>query len=234
MRSVVFILFSIFVCLTACAGDFETVVSVLKKQPYSRGASIVEFHGERGSPLPAEWRVLLNDPSARGGVREVTVAGQQITSERTPLRGQVGVADLLAINPSQITQDSDAVFRIAQRESERNEVGFHWIEYTLRTDLDSNAPVWTLKLYDHMGAAVGSFAVSAQSGEIVRSFSADPSAGVATEPPVRDSLEGGVIGSVGRSVKKTGMQAKDETLRFFGTIQEELTGERTIGPKEEE
>ena len=42
-----------------------------------------------GDPQPETWRILLDDPKAGGGVREVEVSNGKIISERTPLRSAV-------------------------------------------------------------------------------------------------------------------------------------------------
>src|SRR5512144_2779775 len=50
-------------------------------------AELVEVTGERGEPQPQEWKVILRDPAARGGIREVIASGDVVVSQRTPLRG---------------------------------------------------------------------------------------------------------------------------------------------------
>ena len=40
--------------------------------------------GKMGRPQPVDWRVTLDDPTARGGVRELDIVSGQISSERTP------------------------------------------------------------------------------------------------------------------------------------------------------
>jgi hypothetical protein len=61
-----------------------------------------------------------------------------------------------------------------------------------------------------------------------------------TEPPEQVSESstgrsvGGFIGRVGGTVGNVGNAVKDTTLRTVGTVQEFLTGERTIGPKDED
>jgi hypothetical protein len=61
------------------AGSALTAMQTISVHPVAQSAAFVELRGERGDPVPAEWIVLLADPSARGGVRELTVANGQIT-----------------------------------------------------------------------------------------------------------------------------------------------------------
>src|ERR1700736_1787382 len=54
---------------------------------------IISVTGVDGNPQPETWKILLEDPRASGGVREVEVAGGRIASERTPVRSVVGSAE---------------------------------------------------------------------------------------------------------------------------------------------
>jgi hypothetical protein len=152
------------------AGPALGVFSAIATQHYGATAQVLEIRGERGAPQPTEWVARLSDPGARGGVREITLEGGKITSERTPLYLSSEVAGLLPIARSKVTVDSDEVFRIANREAVKNEVGFHWIEYVLRTDPSDGAPVWNVRLFDNMGALMGTLKISAQGGTVLRGF----------------------------------------------------------------
>jgi hypothetical protein len=193
---------------------------------------VVEIRGERGEPQPREWTFLLSDPKARGGVREVTVAEGRITSERTPLRGLAVMTGLVPLDTKILAFDSDKVFRTVQAEAAKSEIGFHWIDYTLLTDPQSNAPVWNVKLYDYMGASVGTIRISASGGSVVSPLRPSPVAGA--EPAPSESELGGIVGNVTKTVRRVVTSTKDSTLHFIGTVQEELVGERTIGPKEKD
>ena len=217
----------------APVGPVLSGLKTIQSQPYSASAKIVEIRGERGDPRPKEWLFLLNDSTARGGVREVTVADGKITSERTPLRGMADVAGLAPLDTRMVTADADEVFRAVHKEATKSELGFDWIDYTLRTDANSNSPVWTVKLYDHMGAPVGTARISAKGGTVVSPLLPDPDAKARAEAtPV--SKDAGIIGKVGNAAGRAAKDTKDSTLHFIGTLQEELVGERTIGPKDDQ
>ncbi|MEI6279259.1 MAG: hypothetical protein WCQ16_07755 [Verrucomicrobiae bacterium] len=227
--------FLFFFAATAVAspgGAAFSGLEAVKVQSYGKSAQVMEIRGERGEPQPQEWTLLLSDTKARGGVREVTVADGKITSERTPLRGMTDIAGLTPLDTNRLAFDSDKVFRVVQAAAKKNEIGFHWIAYTLRTDAPSNAPVWNVKLFDHMGASVGTIRISAADGSIVNRLQASPAARV--EPTPAEHALGGILGDVSKAVGTAVKGTKDSTLRLIGTIQEELVGERTIGPKEEE
>lgn len=216
------------------AGPAFSGIDAVKAQPYGKSAQVVEIHGERGEPQPREWTLLLSDPKARGGVREVTVAGGKITAERAPLRGTTDIVGLAPLETKLLAFDSDRVFSTVQSEANQSGVGFHWIDYTLRTDPQSNAPVWNVKLYDHMGASVGSIRISASGGSVVSPLQTDPDLRARAESTSKESRKGGLANDVGTAANRAAKSTKDSTLRFIGSLQEAITGERTIGPKEEE
>ena len=217
----------------AGAGPVLSGLKAIESQSYAATAKVVEIRGERGDPQPREWVYLLSDSSARGGVREVVVVDGKIISERTPLRGMADVAGYAPLDTKALAVDADAVFRIVHKEATKTELGFDWIDYTLRTDRDSNAPVWTMKLYDRMGAPVGTTRISAKGGTVVSELQADPDARArAQATPV--SKGGGILGNVGKAAERAAKSTSDSTLHFLGTLQEEFVGERTIGPKEKE
>lgn len=197
-------------------------------------AQLVEITGERGDPRPQEWKLVYNDPGSRGGVKEVVASGDVVVSERTPLRGYPGVGTALPIALARFKIDSDGAFDIANRQAAQRRIGFNWIDYTLRANAVTGAPMWILRLYDNMGAQVGVMQISAENGSILMPLSA--SGAVREEENEEAESEvgrrvGGVIGTVGGTVERTANKVKDSTVRAVGTVQEVLTGERTIGPQ---
>lgn len=217
----------------ALAGPAFSAIETIRSQPYGESARAVELRGERGAPQPREWTILLADPKARGGAREVTFAGGQIVAERAPLRGLPDISGLAPLDTTKLTFDSDKAFRIALDEANKRQIGFHWLDYSLRNDPASAEPVWTVGLFDHMGASVGTIRVSASTGAITRPLRT--SARQESAPPSRPSRPlGGVVGTVVSSVERAAKTTANSTLRIVGTVQETLVGERTIGPKEDE
>jgi hypothetical protein len=201
-------------------------------------AALVEMTGDRGEPRPQEWKLIYSDPSARGGVREVLASGDVVVSERTPLRGYPGIASSRPVSLTRLKIDSDGAFDIANRQASARRIGFNWVDYTLRANDVTGAPMWILRLYDNMGAQVGVVQISAEDGSILMPLS-PTNAVVYEDDEDEDDSEvqqkiGGVIGTVGGTVERTALKVKDSTLRAVGTVQEVLTGERTIGPQGED
>src|SRR5437867_2269029 len=64
---------------------------------------VVELRGRSGSPDPAVWLVVLGEPRARGGIRELEVQRGKIIGERAPAARALGTA----MNFNQLNLDSD-------------------------------------------------------------------------------------------------------------------------------
>lgn len=216
--------------LAGNAGSAISAMQVVADQPVAHSAAFIELRGERGEPMPSEWAILLADPSARGGVREMTISNNQITSERTPLAGYSGVISRPALDRSKVAVDAASVFDTAQREAVRCQLGFHWLDYTLATNPQTFQPEWTVRLYDSSGSLAGTLRIAANNGEVLQAL--ESAEGVSLDKK-SDNRPGGIVGQVTDFTESTAKKVQDTTLRTLGNIQEFLVGERTIGPKEE-
>jgi hypothetical protein len=201
-------------------------------------ADLVEVTGERGEPQPQEWKVILRDPGARGGIREIIASGDVVVSQRTPLRGY---SDLISQSPIVLTRlnlDSDRAFDIANKQAIAKRVGFSWVDYTLRASAVGGSPMWILRLYNNMGSQVGVIQISAENGSVISPL--EPAPLPPTEPTEQFSdsqtgrTVGGFLGRVGGTLGGIANGVKNTTLRTVGSVQEFFTGERTIGPRDED
>jgi len=197
------------------------------------GVQLVEVRGTRGSPQPADWTFFFSDPSARGGVREFVVSGREVTSVRTPLRGFGGLASEPAIARAELNVDSDRAFQLANRAAVSQRISFHWVDYTLRME-EVRGPVWMLRLVDHMGVPVGSIKISATDGGIIAPLKAEGTNVSRIESPAPSKPVGGVIGDVRDFGVVLGRSVSNSVLHGVGSVEEFLTGERTIGPSNED
>lgn len=161
----------------------ETAYEALQVIKADRGDAIlnelVEARGDTGNPQPQSWTIAMIDPSARKGIREFVISGGAIRSERTPVRGYDGLNRLPPINFTRLNLDSDGAFAVAEKEAQRQKVGFNSVDYSLRTDVSSGSPTWVVRLFDYMGAPVGTLEVSAESGKLAKSLRLDPDGRVA-------------------------------------------------------
>lgn len=222
----------------ASANGVTAFTALKTAQRNSGSAQLVEVTGERGEPQPQQWTFLFKAPTARGGVLEIVVAGNEIVALRTPLRGYTGTTTQPELAPASLVFDSDSVFRLVNKEADLRKVGFHWLDYSLRSDSVTGAPVWTVNIYDAMGPRVGMMRISGRDGSIVTplqiedQYRVETKRRASTSPPVEAAER--VVDTVGTVTKDTANRVKNSTLRAVGTVQEIITGDRTIGPTDEE
>lgn len=211
------------------AGSAIEALQLVAAQPAAGNAAFIELRGQRGDPMPSEWTILLADPSARGGVREMAVASGRIVSERTPLAGYSGIASRPALDRSKVSVDAGSVFNVAHGEAVASRLGFHWIDYTLATNPATFQPEWTVRLYDSSGSLAGSLRIAAQGGAVLEPLV--PSEDAAAE---KNKKPGGLVGAIVDFTESTAKKVQNSTLRTVGNVQEFLVGERTVGPAEDE
>ena len=105
---------------------------------------VVEVRGHDGTPQPSVWKIILEDPRARGGVREVEVQRGKIVSERTPTSHGLGGS----MNFNQLNLDSEGAFTIADQEAQKANVIFSTVDYVLKSGTNGGPPLWDLELSD--------------------------------------------------------------------------------------
>ena len=178
--------------------------------------NVIEVKGRNGVPQPTVWTVLLNDPLARGGVREIEVSKGHIVSERTPIKAYTGQGEGSLLNFTLLNLDSDGAFTVAEGEARAAQIGFFGADYLLRCDDSGSAPIWVVQLLDPQQRSLGSVSIAADSGTVVaKTFGGKTTKG-------SWASGGGLKGrltrfsdSVGRSMRHVG-----------GNLEEFWTGER--------
>ena len=131
-------------CLLAVAARADGGTAYLALKAAQKGADssarLIEVTGERGEPQPQEWKVVLTDPTARGGIREIVASGDVVVSQRTPVKGYTGVGSDPSIALARLNVDSDRAFEIANKQAVARKIGFSWVDYTLRANAEGGAP----------------------------------------------------------------------------------------------
>src|SRR5258708_3386070 len=111
-------LFLAWALAASAAESVPTAYSALRIVGKQNGAEalnrVLEVRGRFGAPEPETWRVTLEDPAARGGVRELEVQRGQIVGEKTP----VGRAPGSPMNFNQLNLDSEGVFTVGNQEGQ--------------------------------------------------------------------------------------------------------------------
>ncbi|MCE9611977.1 MAG: hypothetical protein K8R23_17400 [Chthoniobacter sp.] len=171
----VFFTASLFVAAAAWAD--ETAYTALRVVGRSQGKDainhVLELRGRGGAPQPAVWKVTLDEPRARGGVRELDVQRGKVIAERTPAAARVSGSPM---NFNQLNLDSDGAFTVANQEAQKSSVPFDHVDYLLRSGTGGGAPVWQIELSDSKLGRAGSIDIAADTGTVLRSDLRPPSA----------------------------------------------------------
>jgi hypothetical protein len=146
-------------------------------------SQVTAIVGQSGRPQPVAWRITLDDPAARGGLREFDIVAGQISSERTPVRSPA--AGLPPIDLTKLNLDSDGAFRAAEAEASRNQVGFDSANYRLSVDRASGQPVWTVEMFDYEQRPVGTVRIAAGNGTLLSAGNWVPEGRVSHVPQKR-------------------------------------------------
>jgi hypothetical protein len=128
---------------------------------------IISVTGVDGNPQPETWKILLDDPQARGGVREVEVRHGRIDSERKPVRSIAGSSEGATINTARLNLDSSGAYAVASHTAERSNTPFATASYTLRTD-ERGDPIWIVTLRSKSSRPVGTIYIDANGGNVTR------------------------------------------------------------------
>lgn len=128
---------------------------------------VISVTGVDGDPQPETWKILLEDPRARGGVREIEVRHGKITSQRTRVGSVAGSSEGATIDTARLNLDSSGAYAVASHTAEKSNTPFATVSYTLRTG-DSGDPVWILTLQNKSSRAVGTIYIGANRGDVSR------------------------------------------------------------------
>jgi hypothetical protein len=150
---------------------------------------VISVSGAGGNPQPVAWRILIADPGATGGVREVTVENGRVTSQRTSGRAVAGSARAATIDPAKLNLDSSGAYEVASRTAESSHVPFALVSYTLRTD-ERGSPTWVVTLQNQNRRPVGTLYIGANKGTVTRTEGMF--AGAPMNAVVEDQREGNV------------------------------------------
>jgi hypothetical protein len=139
-----------------------TALRVVGKKDREALNRVLEVRGRNGTPQPEVWKITVEEPQARGGLREYEVQRGRIIAQRTPTSRSYGGV----MNFGQLNLDSDGAFTIVNQEAEEQGIVFSRMEYLLRAGTGGGAPVWQLDLFDGSRSS-GRMTVAADSGAIL-------------------------------------------------------------------
>jgi hypothetical protein len=191
---------------------------------FGRGAlnHVVSITGVEGNPQPEKWKIMLEDPSAPGRVREVEVADGRIASTRTPSRSIAGSTEGATINTARLNLDSSGAYAVASHTAEKSHTSFSTATYTLRTD-ERGEPVWIVTLTNKSSRPVGTIYIGASRGTVRRTEGMFAGASMEEVETDRDQGEGGIISTTKARIRGAFHRAQDEAREMFERVRHSFT-----------
>ena len=153
----------LFTASAMAADTAYTALRVVGKRDKDLLNRVVEMRGMGAAPQPESWRISVDDPRARGGVREYEVRSGKVVSERTP----IGRSNGAAMNFNQLNLDSEGVFTLINQETQKAGVLFERVDYLLKSGTGGGAPVWDVTLHEGR-SDVGRMTIAADSGTVLQ------------------------------------------------------------------
>jgi hypothetical protein len=183
---------------------------------------VISVTGTNGRPQPESWRILIDDPRARGGVREIEIRDGRIESQRTASRSVVGSTEGATIDTRRLNLDSSGAYAVASHTADKSHTLFATVSYTLRTN-ERGEPVWIVTLRNKSGRPVGTIYIGATRGDVARTeglFAGASMEDVETERDVeRDREEGrGIFDTAKSRISHAFYVAQEEARAMFERV----------------
>jgi hypothetical protein len=183
---------------------------------------VISVTGVEGNPQPETWKILLQDPRARGGVREIEISHGEISSERTPGRAVVGSTEGATIKTARLNLDSSGAYAVASHTADKSGTRFATVSYTLRTD-DRRDPVWIVTLHGTSGRPVGTIHINCNRGNVVRTeglFAGTNMNDIETERDIAqdEDEDEGPLRAVRARLRESFRRAQDEARDMFDRV----------------
>jgi len=191
---------------------------------FGRGAlnHVVSITGVDGNPQPEKWKIMLEDPSAPGRVREVEVADGRVASERAPSRSIAGSTEGATINTARLNLDSSGAYAVASHTAENSHAGFSTVSYALRTD-ERGEPLWIVTLTNKSSRPIGTIYIGASHGTVRRTEGMFAGASMEEVETDHDQTEGGIISTAEARIKGAFHRAQDEARGMFERVRRSFT-----------
>jgi hypothetical protein len=191
---------------------------------FGRGAlnHVVSITGVDGNPQPEKWKIMLEDPSAPGRVREVEVTDGRVASERAPSRSIAGSTEGATINTARLNLDSSGAYAVASHTAENSHAGFSTVSYTLRTD-ERGEPLWIVTLTNKSSRPIGTIYIGASHGTVRRTEGMFAGASMEEVETDHDQTEGGIISTAEARIKGAFHRAQDEARGMFERVRRSFT-----------
>ena len=148
------------------AKDAINIFTKAKGPAYA--SQIVQIYGNRGQHQPAVWTIIGREPGRPDVLTEYRFHGGRMISQSLIKEAYTLKLSGPNIPLANVQLDSDALFRLADREANAARLGFDSLDYELRCRELSTEPIWVVNLRDRESNNVGIVFVSAKTGVVVK------------------------------------------------------------------
>jgi hypothetical protein len=128
---------------------------------------VISLAGPDGAPQPERWKILIEDSSIRGELREIEVADGRILSAHAAARELTGSTEGATIDTRRLNLDSSGAFAVASHTADKSGTPFATATYRLRAD-ERGEPVWIVTLQNEARRPVGTIYIGANRGNVTR------------------------------------------------------------------
>jgi hypothetical protein len=202
------------------AQDHATAYEALRVVARQSGRNalhhIVSITGE-GDPQPKRWNIVLENPDAREGVREVEVRDGRIASEGAAHGSVVGSAKGATIDTTRLNLDSSGAYALASHTAQTSHTKFATVDYTLRTD-ERGEPVWIVTLVNKSSRPVGTIYIGATRGTVRRTEGMFAGATMEDVETEYDAEERGIVTGIEARIKRAFRRTQEEARGVFERV----------------
>jgi hypothetical protein len=182
---------------------------------------IVSVTGIEGDPQPDKWKVILENPGGRGGMRELQVTDERIASDRPGGRQAAGSTEGATIDTARLNLDSNGAYAVASHTAEKSHTQFATVSYILRSD-ERGEPVWIVTLLSKSSRPVGTIHIGATAGTVRRTegmFAGATMEDVENDYDYDEDLEeGGPFRGVRKQIKQAFRRTQEEARDMFDRV----------------
>lgn len=160
------------------AGDTKGALACLNSLPDKYRNGVLKLSADNANPDPTTWYVVAKAGGGDSGIRNITVASGEVTSD-TPALGlrQIFSSDK-PVNIAKVEIDSRDAFEIAQRYANANGKTIGSVSFVLNQKGSSAVPIWSVWCYGPSGNYFGEMQLLATDGSVISNdaFTRAPSA----------------------------------------------------------
>lgn len=180
-------LFAAGLCAAGASAEPMSAFQALKLLSAEQLKALSRVEGVDGTPTPERWYLIVHDPSAENGFKELVVNAGAIVAERglSQFVESVGPGEVIGASPLKI--DSDRLAKLLRDTAKASKRTVAAINYELRRESAAVAPYWKVTALDVEGRPFGAILVSAEKGTVLAKdgFVPEGPKGAATPEPPR-------------------------------------------------